>query len=197
MRHKNRETWLNYIAQKMGSMFIAVGSPLPDKVRIAMGFTSTGRRGRAAGECWDNRCSADGHFEIFIRPDLIEAEDMMPGQVAAILAHELVHAAVGIEAGHGKEFRRVAKGIGLQGKMRATTAGPKFLTTIEPILEGAGALPHSRLETTGRKKDSNRHIKCECKKCGYAARTSRKWLVTLGPPHCPKHGQMQEVVDEN
>jgi hypothetical protein len=42
------------------------------------------------------------------------------------MAHELVHAAVGIAAGHGKEFRRVAKGIDLAGSMTATTAGPAF-----------------------------------------------------------------------
>jgi hypothetical protein len=27
-----------------------------------------GPQGKAIGECWDNRLSADGHFEIFIRP---------------------------------------------------------------------------------------------------------------------------------
>jgi hypothetical protein len=47
-------------------------------------------------------------------------------QVAAILGHELVHDAVGVAARHGKEFRRVARGIGLVGQMAATTAGPEF-----------------------------------------------------------------------
>jgi hypothetical protein len=40
-------------------------------------------------------------------------------QVAAVLGHELVHAAVGVAAHHGKEFRRVARGIGLVGQMTA------------------------------------------------------------------------------
>src|SRR3546814_3233076 len=66
---------------------------------VAIGFTSAGAKGKAIGECWDNRLSADGHFEIFIRPDLAHAPDAMPAQIAAILAHELVHAAVGIPAG--------------------------------------------------------------------------------------------------
>ncbi|KGD42913.1 sprT-like family protein [Burkholderia pseudomallei] len=123
-------------------------------------------------------------------------------EVAAILGHELVHAAVGIPAGHGKDFRRVAKGIGLEGPMRSTTAGPQFRTALTPILAEAGPLPHGRLRSkaereerddetsTAPKKQSRRHIKCLCERCGYTARTSRKWLDQAGPPHCPLHGAM-------
>lgn len=218
MKHENREAWLNYVAQRMAPMFQQLAAPLPEKVRIAIGFTSTGKRGNRIGECWDNRCSVDGHFEIFIRPDLTESEDMMPLQVAAILAHELVHAAVGIPAGHGPDFRRVAKGLGLQGKMTATVPGPDFEAAIAPILADAGPLPHGRLKTsadaprgpgegegegeggevktTGPKKQTKRHIKCLCTECGYTARTSRKWLDQVGPPHCPAHGQMEVIEDE-
>lgn len=118
-------------------------------MRVAIGFTSAGRKGKAIGECWDNRLSADGHFEIFIRPDLAHAPDAMPAQIAAILAHELVHAAVGIAAGHGKTFKRIALGLGLIGPMRATTPGDAFLVVIAPILDAAGPLPHARLDTGG------------------------------------------------
>ena len=103
-------------------MFARLEAPLPAQLRIAIGFTSSGRRSRNIGECWDNQCSEDRHFEIFIRPDLSESKDLMPMQIAAVLGHELVHAAVGVAAGHGKEFRRVARGIGLVGPMTATSA---------------------------------------------------------------------------
>ncbi|AMK20507.1 hypothetical protein Sj15T_41900 (plasmid) [Sphingobium sp. TA15] len=99
MTHDNRESWLNRVAAGMAPLFEALEAPLPDRVRVAIGFTSAGAKGKAIGECWDNRLSADGHFEIFIRPDLAHAPDAMPAQIAAILAHELVHAAVGIPAG--------------------------------------------------------------------------------------------------
>ena len=215
MQHTNRESWLNHVAQQMAPMFQGLDAPLPEKIRIAIGFTSTGKRGNRIGECWDNRCSVDGYFEIFIRPDLSESEDMMPLQVAAILAHELVHAAVGIPAGHGPAFRRVAKGLGLQGKMTATVPGPAFEAAIAPILETAGPLPHGRLKTssdalqvpdpgeedeqiktTGPKKQTRRHIKCLCRECGYTARTSRKWLDQAGAPHCPQHGEMEVIEDD-
>jgi hypothetical protein len=141
MDQDNRESWLNRVANGMAPLFEALDAPLPSRVRVAIGFTSRGARGRAIGECWDNRCSDDGHFEIFIRPDLAHAPDAMPAQIAAILAHELVHAAVGIAAGHGKTFKRVAIGLGLVGKMTATTPGDTFLAAVAPILAAAGPLP--------------------------------------------------------
>ena len=113
-----------------------------------------------------------------------------------ILGHELVHAAVGVAAGHGKAFRRVARGIGLLGQMAATTAGPEFEKAMRPIMEAAGPLPHGRLQlaigasshSNRRKKPSSRPIKCACSNCGYTVHTTRKWLELAGPPLCPKHG---------
>ena len=87
--HQTREAWLNYVAQRMAPVFEKVGAPLPAQLRIAIGFTSSGRRSRSIGECWDNQCSEDRHFEIFIRPDLSESKDLLPMQVAAILGHEI------------------------------------------------------------------------------------------------------------
>ncbi len=118
-------------------------------------------------------------------------------QVAAILGHELVHAAVGVAARHGKAFRRVAKGIGLTGQMAATTAGPEFEKTLRPILEGAGPLPHGRLQLavgasshSRRKRPHSGQIKYACSDCGYTVHTRRRWLDLAGAPLCPKHGQM-------
>ena len=205
MNHDNREAWLNAVACGMAPLFEAMGAPLPDRIRVAIGFTSTGRKGRSIGECWDNRRSADGHFEIFIRPDLAHAPDAMPMQIAAILAHELVHAAVGIAAGHGKAFKRIAVGLGLAGPMRATTPGEGFVAVATPILDTVGALPHVRLDSGGQstapKKQTTRLLKCECGTCGYTVRTARKWLDRAGAPLCPApdHGIMRHdpLDDDN
>src|SRR5260370_38236155 len=107
----------------------------------------------------------------------------MPMQVAEVLGHELVHAAVGIAAGHGRQFRRVAKGIGLVGQMVATTAGPEFEKAMQPILQAAGPLPHGRLHLTAsgsshsrtRKKQYSRQIKCAWTNCGDVVPPTRKW----------------------
>jgi hypothetical protein len=116
MEQDNRESWLTRVAIGMAPLFEALGTPLPSRVRVAIGFTSRGAKGKAIGECWDNRRSGDGHFEIFIRPDLAHAPDAMPAQIAAILAHELVHAAVGIAAGHRGAFNGSPSGSGLSGR---------------------------------------------------------------------------------
>ncbi|MBV8054496.1 MAG: SprT-like domain-containing protein [Deltaproteobacteria bacterium] len=179
-------------------MFESLRAPLPPQLRIAIGFTSSGRRSKHIGECWDNQCSGDRHFDIFIRPDLSESKELMPMKVAAILGHELIHAAVGMAAGHGKEFRRVARGLGLIGQMAATKAGPEFEQTMRPILEAAGPLPHGRLRLAAgasshrrRKRQYSGPIKCACRNCGYTVHTTRKWLDLAGAPLCPKHGQME------
>ena len=204
MTDDNRESWLNRVALGMAPMFEALDAPLPARARVAIGFTSRGAKGKAIGECWDNRLSGDGHFEIFIRPDLAHAPDAMPAQIAAILAHELVHAAVGIPAGHGKAFKRVALGLGLVGPMRATTPSEAFLVSVAPILDAAGPLPHARLDTAGEttapKKQTTRLLKCECAECGYTVRTARKWLEQADAPLCPieGHGAMQhDPLDED
>jgi hypothetical protein len=124
-----------------------------------------------------------------IRPDI-----HAPGEVAAILAHELCHAAAGLKAGHGRAFRKVALAIGLEGPMTSTSAGEGFIALVAPILAAAGPLPHARLDldglTTKPKKQGSRLIKCECGECGYVVRVARKWIDEKGAPHCPEHGAM-------
>lgn len=191
---KNREDWLNAIADKLAPVFAERGAKLPKRIRIAIGFPSTGARGKRIGECWDKTASRDGTFEIMIRPDIDDSTE-----AAAILAHELCHAAVGIPAGHGPAFRKIACAIGLEGKMKSTTAGPEFLALIKPILAEVGKLPHKRLDlsglTTKPKKQSARMIKCECAACGYIARTSKKWIIDAGAPLCPAKGHGPMIAD--
>jgi hypothetical protein len=76
----NREEWLNLVAEQMAPWFETQGHKLP-RYRVAIGFPSTGKRGKRIGECWDGRASADGTFEVLIRPDQSD-----PIAVAAILA---------------------------------------------------------------------------------------------------------------
>jgi len=135
----NREDWLNEIAKRMAPRFEALGHPLPP-YRIAIGFTSRGKRSAVIGECWDARASADKHHEILIRPDQAE-----PMSVAATLAHELAHAAVGLKEGHKGKFATVVLALGLQRPLTATTAGQAFIDWVQPILDDIGPLPHGRL----------------------------------------------------
>ena len=49
MEQDNRESWLNRVAIGMGPLFKALDAPLPSRVRVAIGFTSRGAKGKAIG----------------------------------------------------------------------------------------------------------------------------------------------------
>ena len=186
--YQTREAWLCAAADMLAPMFADAGAPLPDRIRYSVGFMGgrSSAKLRAIGQCWDASASADGTTEIFIHPSICE-----PVQVLSILAHELVHAAVGVQAGHKGPFKRVALAIGLEGKMESTNAGSELAETLTEIADLLGPLPHAKLDGShsGPKKQAARMIKATCE-CGYLVRLTRKWLDEVGPPHCPLHGQM-------
>lgn len=179
-----REVWLNRVAELLLPEFQKVADiESYPKFRVSCGFPSTGRRGRRIGECWYPGSSADATHELFIHPS--ESESV---QVAAILAHELAHVVAGPEAKHGKDFKKLIRPLGLEGKACATVPGEVFKQLIVPILETAGDYPHATLAANGDStrgpKQSTRMIKVHCEACGYTLRATRTWL-THGVPLCP------------
>ena len=165
-----RQNWLRSIADNLAPEFQSLGVPLP-AFRVTCGFPSGGgtrlRTPRVVGEIHDKSRSADGHYEIFISP--VNADSVT---VAAVLAHELVHAAVGIPEGHGKEFGRVSRAIGLQGKLTATVASPAFESKIRRWVAIEGEYPHAALDVTGKTKQTTRLLKLVCPVCDVTCRSS-------------------------
>jgi hypothetical protein len=190
----HREAWLHAIINKLGPRFESTGYPIPPNIRVACSFPSlrgTAPKRRALGQCWASTSSKDGHYEIMISPVVDD-----PMRVAGILAHELIHVAVGLECGHKGPFRKVAMAIGLEGKMTSTTEGDAFKRSLEPIVQVLGPYPHAELmvgQNSGPRKQNTRQIKCVCQLCGYLTRTSRKWLDKSGAPLCPEH--REELVE--
>lgn len=188
MTHTTREAWLVEMSTRLAPLFEAHGYPLP-RLRIACGFPSkrpnNGTRNQAIGQCWSHRSSADGTVELMVSPVLSS-----PMRVADVLAHELVHAAVGVECGHKGPFKMLARAIGLEGKLTATIAGEAFKRTVQPMLDAVGPYPHAPLDargdSSGPKKQSTRMLKVACPDCGYTVRLSRTWLEQ-GAPLCPVH----------
>jgi hypothetical protein len=185
-----REEWLRKAAKMMHSWFAVAGYDMP-AYRVSVGWTSKGVRTKRIGECWDKSVSADGSYQIFISPT--QADTTM---VLGILAHELVHAVVGIAAKHGPKFKRCAiDACGFEGKAAHMCTGARFLEQVKPIIDKLGEFPHSAMKpgksSTGEKQPT-RMIKCECPKCGYIARTTEKWLQ-FGAPVCPTHLKEMKV----
>jgi len=181
--YDTREEWLNAFIDASRAQFDAADAPLPLNVRVAVGFTSKGARGNRIGECWGQEASDDGHFEIFIKPTLVDA-----ARICDVMTHELVHAAVGLGAGHGPSFRRVALALGLEGKMTATTASAKWYAWALPIIESLGPLPYAALHgsmNTGRPKQATSLLKAECPACGFLARITAKHITPHSHLNCP------------
>lgn len=177
-RFPTREAWLVALGEALAAQFEWT---LP-KLRVSVGFTSSGLRSNRIGECWAAQADSENHCQIFVHPRLID-----PMTVAGVVAHELIHAIIGVKAQHGPEFRKVAVGIGLSGKMTATVPGPEFILAVEPILFNLGPFPHGSLsggaeESSKPKKQTTRMIKLshigtdDDPGCGFIGRTSQKWI---------------------
>lgn len=193
-----RESWLNRVAQLLRPHFENLGGKYP-KFRVSCGFPSTGRRGKAIGECWAATASKDATHEIFIHPNQDD-----PMEVAAILAHELGHAVAGIPAHHGPKFQKFIRPLGLKGRACATVPGDGFREMMKPILKQAGRYPHGALGggvagvSSRGKTQSTRLVKVSCGECGYTCRITRTW-IEKGLPECPNtdcedHGVEMEAA---
>lgn len=185
-----REAWLEAAIDKLRPWFITNGYTVPQNVRVTCGFPSRSAmpaRKQRIGECWSDTASKGKVFEIFISPFLDK-----PLDVAAVLAHELVHATVGLKVGHKAPFKRCAVAIGLEGRMTATKAGEKFISWFNDQV--FSVYPHQRMIAKPHdKKQTTRLIKCQCGGCGYTVRTTRAWLDNAGAPICPAcETQMEE-----
>ncbi|MDG4801752.1 SprT-like domain-containing protein [Micromonospora sp. WMMD980] len=177
-----REEWLTAAVEAMRPLFAEVGETIPT-VRVSVGWPGgKGKKNATIGQCWPTGLAGDKVAQIFISPVLDK-----PADILATLAHELVHAVDDCANQHKGRFVKIAKAIGLTGKMTATVAGDELAGRLAAIAKTLGDFPHGRLSLVSgsEKKQSTRMIKCECGDCGYTARTTRKWLDEYGAPICP------------
>lgn len=194
-----RQAWLDAAMRGMSQALFA-DQTIPANLRISCGFPKGrgGKKGKAIGQCWASEASGDGHFEIFISPELGNGSAPVDAyNLLNVIAHEMIHAIVGIKAGHKRPFSNLAKAIGLEGKMTATIPGEAFKARVRYILDSIGPYPMGALtegETSGPKKQTgSRLIKCTCPECGYTVRTTLKWLNESGAPLCPVHREAMTI----
>lgn len=192
----NRESWLEAAAKLLAPLFAEHEAELPE-VRVAVGFPSVralSAKKQRIGECWAAEAADDKRSQIFVSPLLADGVEAL-----GVLAHELVHAAVGCEHGHDATFGRLARAIGLEGKMTATTVGPGLRLLLEEVVKVLGPYPHAKLNPalSGKKKQGTRMILVKCPACDYQVRATRKW-IDVGLPTCPCGAEMKaELPDED
>tara|TARA_R110000823_G_scaffold307268_1_gene429868 strand:- start:43 stop:594 length:552 start_codon:yes stop_codon:yes gene_type:complete len=172
-----REQWLNTAAESLRGDFNAIGEDF-GAPRISIGFTGSRSGLKALGAAWHKDVSTDNTCEIFIAPHVQTQEDIL-----AVLVHELVHACGYMD--HGKNFRRVAIGVGLTGKMTSTVATDALKERLNALILQIGQFPGAALNPTSpAKKQGTRMIKMECEDCGFIARASGSAIMQAGLPTC-------------
>jgi hypothetical protein len=173
-----RQEWLEAAVEALRDRFAIAGYDVPQQVRVTIGWPKKAAVCGRVGECWSTEASSDRYAEMFISPELTRGP-----YIVEVLAHELIHATVGTDAGHGPLFKRCALAIGLRGPMRSTSAGPELTAWIDAVIARIGIYPAGFI--IDEKKQSTRQQRCQCPTCGYLARVTRKWLESAGAPICP------------
>lgn len=175
----NRESWLTELAKQIVPLF--KGFKI-DPWRITCGWPSVngmGTKTRRVGECHGPKSSKGKIFELFISPTLEK-----PGEVAGTVAHELAHVAAGIDAAHGKFFKRVCHQVGLtKGKPTQAMPGERLASILAGFAEKLGAYPHSAIVPDLKTSNPSSTLSLECE-CGCRVSMGRKWADEVGYPVC-------------
>ena len=129
-------------------------------VRVSCGWPSSGGLGMGkmtVGECFSPRICADGIPQIFISPRMAESVTVL-----GILLHELIHASVGNQYGHRKEFSQAARACGLEGPPTATVVGDKLRPVLVQYVQTSGIYPHAAIRPVPKAKKGSRLRLYEC-----------------------------------
>lgn len=185
--HTTREAWLLAGVERITPIFSARGHVVPP-VRVSIGWSGSGQRSAAIGECWPTSRSADGVNQIFIVPSLCDAVEVLD-----VLAHELVHAVDDCKHGHGKEFKAIALSVGLEGpRMRSASAGRLLRARLTAIAADLGPFPHGALTRRPPRAMNPNPPRAQCPQCDYRLAIPKRFLH-MGPPICPEHKVAMEA----
>ncbi len=145
---ETREQWLEAATRAMVPWLAEHSMTVPAKVRSSVGFAKYGTP-RAIGQCWHPKHTSDETTHVFISPTLGDTT-----VVLSTLLHELVHAAVGCDAGHKGPFLKGVRALGLKGKATATFVEDQspLHTKIVALADELGPYPHSPITHGGKKR---------------------------------------------
>lgn len=188
----SREDWLTEAAHMIVSDIIAPHMPegwtMP-AFRVTVSEPDSRNKGKTIAKCFNRNISADNTNEIFVSAVLRDSV-----RILDCVAHELIHALDNLESGHGGEFKRVARAIGLVGPLTATVAGDSLASELRAIVDTLGGdIPHAALDITRKPKQAGRNLKVACSAgCGFRFNTSKKQIAMMadgaGGGICPACG---------
>jgi hypothetical protein len=184
----DREAWLTEAAQFILDDIIKPEMPAgwhpATGFRVALGYAPRSTaRSKTIAVCIASAASGDGVNEIFVTPAIDDSVDIL-----AALAHEMVHYSDDCESGHKNHFARLARAIGLEGKLTSTHAGQVLTEKLQDIVATLGHIPHAKIDLGKAKpKQSTRMLKVFCPdtECNFSYRTSQTNIDKISDFLCP------------
>jgi len=181
INNSDRIKWLEDAYQLLRSELLPEA---PERITIVFGFPSKGCRpskNQRIGEYAHQ--FMQGYPEYPVNSGLISLHPTIfndPTRVLDVLLHEMVHAATPGD-GHRGGFPKLARRVGLTGKMTATVAGPQLKKKLDhfisdvlpPMPPGYGDLAPKR------KKQTTRMLKYVCTECGQIIRAANDNLYCV------------------
>lgn len=186
----DREMWLTEAAQFVLDNIIHPQMPKswnpPTPYRVSLGYPPRARAdSKVVAVCIKSEASADGTSEIFVSPKSSNSLELL-----GHLTHELVHYSDDCASGHKHHFAKLARNIGLEGKLTATKPGVKLEASLEKIIKILGEIPHAAIDLGKAKaKQTTRMIKVACPapldQCGFSYRASMTNIHKITDFLCP------------
>jgi len=194
--NRTREDWLREAAILLNEDILSkYKTCLPELWKVSVGFPSSAS---AIGQAWDKEACEDGKtHHIFISPELGNHDKV---QLLQVLLHECIHIAVGIDQKHGGEFKRVARDIGLEGRLTATyvsSDNPLYQQLLDIYHAVGWEYPHVTLKKNAKPKkerEKTQTVLVSVNDEGYVVKIKNDVLESLGFPVDPWGDEM--VVKE-
>lgn len=185
---KTREEWLRAAYDIFVDRLKPHGA-LPKEVHILCSWPHGSRK--AIGQFMDDTWVKNQSSYIFISPTLEDRTEILH-----TLIHEMIHA-LGI-SGHGKVFKRIGTKLGLEGKMKASHAGPDLMLELLLIADKLGKYPHATIvEKPKLPKTAKKTIMRFMSPVDpdYVIWMTPAKAASYGPPICPVSKELMVAVE--
>ncbi len=197
-KYKTREEWLRAAVPLINELIFGSKFEIVD-YQICCGWCKSSK---AMGETALPPQGEDVGLDDFYPPTIQIGIDIKePGNIVAVLAHEMIHAFGNIK-GHGKAFRVYAGPAGFEAPFTKFNPSDYLLDLCEDICIQLGEWPGQAVIQHKKPKEKKPHRgKMFCPSCGFECKTTAKMIDQFGLPTCPcgtKMGEdLEEITDEN
>lgn len=165
--------WFEKATQELSDkVFRPIGRKVPKNIRINVSQLRTANKTHGhttLGLCYPTHYTAGKNKPKKEVVNIIQMNIATTGRdnsvdVLDTLAHELIHAIDDNKSGHkkGGDFDKMARAIGLEGKLTSTYAGEELKGRLNSIIKSIGKFPLQEVNLEGLRRDSNRNLKLIC-----------------------------------